>query len=79
MFDEGSQRGFGLLRRLEGFFLRAVFHRFNLAALDGDLPVDLPIQRGDFLALFHSGVAGVGVDLGFLPVEEFASFAMSDT
>ena len=71
MFDKRSHRGFGFLDGLEGFFLCAFGHAFNLPAFACNLPVDLPFQGHNLGALFHAGIAGVGVDLLLLPVQQF--------
>ena len=71
MFDGRPDGGFGFLQRLERFFHRAFGHRFELAALAGDLPVNRPLQCHDLRALLDPGVAGVGVDLLLLAVQQF--------
>lgn len=71
MLHERSHRGFGLLDGLAGFFLRAFGHAFDLPAFARNLPVDLLCQCHDLGALLHPGVAGVGVDLLLLSMQQF--------
>jgi hypothetical protein len=70
VFDEGPHLGLGFLQCLESLLLRAFGHRFDRASFAGDLPVDLPFQGHNLFALVHAHVAGVGVDLRLLAVQQ---------
>lgn len=73
VFDLGSDARLGFLQRFhDRAHGRVLVQHLAMAGHHGHVPVDLAMVFDHFIALVNTPVAGVGEDIGFVAVQQFA-------